>query len=78
MKETILKVLNEVIGKGIGGIILRIVIAILLLFTGSSTDVGDAIAVAIDKERAIAAAVELINETPKAEIVEAVKENPIE
>jgi hypothetical protein len=54
--------------------IVRILIASLSLYTGSATSIGDAVGLALDKDRSIAAAVVLINETPKAEIIEAVKE----
>lgn len=65
--------LSELIGTSIAGVILRLVIVGLSLWTGSSTNVGDAVGVALDKDRSIAAAVELINETPKAEVREAVE-----
>lgn len=73
MKDAIKKFVQEVLGKSIGGFALRVVIAVLMLVTGASTDVGDAVGVALDKDRSIAAAVQLINETPKTEIVEAVE-----
>lgn len=71
--ETIQKYLGEFVGTTIAGIVLRLVIAGLALYTGSATNVGDAIGQALDKDRSIAAAVELINETPVPVIAEAIK-----
>jgi len=78
MKETILKVLQDIIGKGLGGFILRLVIALIMLATGAATDFGDALGVALNKDRSIAAAVELINDTPTPEIVKAVAEEKVD
>lgn len=74
MKDWFLKTFGELIGTSIAGVLLRVVIALLGLWTGSSTTIGDAAGVAFNKDRAIASAVVLINETPRPEIVEAVKE----
>lgn len=73
MKQAILNTLQDIIGKGLGGLILRAVIALILLATGAATDFGDALGVALNKDRSLVAAVELINQTPSAEIVKAVK-----
>lgn len=74
----IAKLFNGLTGKIIGTSIIsfavRIVIAAVCLYTGAATDFGDAVGQALDKDRSIAAAVELINETPKDEIIEAVEE----
>lgn len=72
MKDMIKKFVQEVIGKSIGGFALRAVIALIMLLTGASTDIGDAVGIAVNKDRSIAAAVELINDTPRQDIVEAV------
>jgi hypothetical protein len=65
--------LGKLIGTSITSFVVRILIALIALYTGSATDIGDAVGQALDKDRSIAAAVELINETPKAEIREAVE-----
>lgn len=44
------------------------------LLTGSSTPVGDAVGIVTSKERSLAVAAELVNETPKPEIVDAVRQ----
>jgi hypothetical protein len=74
LKEFITDNIGKLIGTSITSFVVRILIALIALYTGSATDIGDAVGQALDKDRSIAAAVELINETPKAEIVEAVKE----
>ncbi len=53
---------------------LSVFIAILGFFSGATTDIGESLQIALDKDKALAQAVEILNETPKAEIVEAVKE----
>jgi hypothetical protein len=65
---------GKLIGTSITSFVVRILIACIALYTGSATDLGDAVGQALDKDRSIAVAVELINDTPKSEIVEAVKE----
>lgn len=72
IKDFFVKNFSKVIGTTVTSFVVRIVIALLALYTGSATDVGDAIGQALDKERSIAAAVELINETPP-EVVKAVE-----
>lgn len=70
IKEFISEHIGKVVGTTIASFVVRIVIGILMLYTGSATDFGDAVGIAIDKDRSIAAAVELIQETPSAEINE--------
>lgn len=74
IKEIISSAFGKAVGTTLAGFVARVVIALLALYTGSATDVGDAVGQALDKERSIAAAVELINETPKSEIIQAVNE----
>lgn len=57
--------------------ILSLFIAVLGLFTGMS-DVGEAIQVAIDPDKAIVQATEILNDTPPAEIKEALEAEGIE
>lgn len=64
--------MQSIIGK-FAKYILAVFIAILLFASGAVTDYGQLVAYAIAPEKALARAVELINATPKAEIVEAVK-----
>lgn len=68
---------GKVVGTTVTSFVVRILIAIIALYTGSATDIGDAVGQALDKDRSIASAVELINETVKTEgeaaLVEAVK-----
>lgn len=72
--DKIKEFIAKIIGTSITSIITRIVIAGLSLYAGSATDFGDAVGQVLDKDRSIAAAVELINETPQPEIVKAVVE----
>ena len=65
--------IGKLIGTSVTSFVVRILIALIALYTGSATDIGDAVGQALDKDRSIAAAVELINETPKAEVAAAVK-----
>lgn len=65
MKELITKYMKYILG---------VIIAILLVASGSVTDYGQAIGYAIAPDKAIARAVELINSTPKVEVIEAVAE----
>jgi hypothetical protein len=67
---------GRIVGTTITSFVVRIVIALLALYTGSATDVGDAIGLALDKQRSIATAAQLINETPEAEIVKAIEAAP--
>lgn len=73
IKAFISEHIGKLIGTSITSFVVRIVIAALALYTGSATDVGDAVGLALDKDRSIAAAEKLINETPDAEIAAAVK-----
>lgn len=57
-----------------GKYILMVVIALLSFLGGSVTDVGQAVQIALDKDKALAQAVEIINETPAAEIKKVVEE----
>lgn len=74
MPTFITKFLAEVIGASLQAFILRVVVAGLLLWTGSSTTIGDSIGVILDKDHQLAKAVELINTTPKPEVTAAVVE----
>jgi len=51
---------------------LMIALALIGFFTGSTSNVGDAVKKAFDKEGAIKTCAELINETPMSEINAAV------
>lgn len=55
-----------------GKYILMVVIAALSFLSGSVTDIGQTVQIAIDKDKAIAQAVTIINETPAPEIKAAV------
>lgn len=70
--DALKKYFGTVVGTTVASFFVRIVVALLGLYVGSVTDLGDAVGQALDKERSIAAAVELIKETPRAEILEAV------
>lgn len=72
LKDFLFNRLQKIIGSSIESFAFRIVIGLFSLWVGSATDVGDAVGVALDKDRSIAAAVELINETPP-EVIEAVE-----
>jgi hypothetical protein len=80
--KTILKFISDHTGKIVGttlaSFLVRIVIALLAFYTGAATDAGDAFGIAVDKQRSIATAVELINETPREEVAEAVEEEKAE
>lgn len=52
--------------------IMSLVIAVMSFFTGMS-DVGESVQIALDKDKAIAQAAEIISETPTAEIKKAVE-----
>lgn len=56
-----------------GKYFLMVVVAALSFASGSTTDIGQALQIALDKEAALAQAAAIINETPKQEIVDAVK-----
>ena len=78
MKDKIVKFLVEMFGASLQAFILRVVVAGLLLWTGSATSVGDAIAVVLDKDRELVKAVELINATPAPELKAVVVESAVE
>ena len=71
--DKIKKYLAEFVGTTVSGVILRLVLAGLALYTGSSTNVGDAVGQAVDKDRSIVACTTLINETPQPVIEKAVE-----
>lgn len=78
MNEIVKKILNATVGTSVVSFVARVVIALLMLYTGAATSVGDAVGIAVDKDRSIAAAVVLINETPGQEIDKAlVKEEVV-
>lgn len=56
-----------------GKYILMVVIALLSFLSGSVTDIGQAVQIAIDKDKAIVQAAEIINQTPDAQIKAAVE-----
>lgn len=56
-----------------GKYILMVVIAALSFLSGSVTDIGQAVQIAIDKDKAITQAVEIINETPEHQLKAAVE-----
>lgn len=56
-----------------GKYILMVVIAALSFLSGSVTDIGKAVQIAIDKDKAIAQAVQIINETPDEQIKTAIE-----
>lgn len=57
-----------------GKYVLAVVIAVILFVSGSVTDIGQLLGYAIDPQKAVARAVEIVNTTPKDELIEAVKE----
>lgn len=70
-KKTMDKV-KQIIGS-FGKYILMGIIALLSFGSGSVTDLGQAFQIAFDKDKALAQAAVIINETPKEEIVQAVQ-----
>ncbi len=58
--------------KTFGKYILMVIIAGLSFLSGSVTDVGQAVQIAIDKDKAVQQAVTIINETPVTQIKSAV------
>jgi len=58
--------------QNFGKYILMVVIALLSFLSGSVTDIGQAVQIAINKDKAITQAVEIINDTPEAQIKAAV------
>lgn len=64
--------MQSIIGKYVK-YIFAVFIAILLFASGAVTDLGQLAGYALSPEKAIARAVELINETPKEVVIEAVK-----
>lgn len=61
--------------------LLMVIVALLSAVGGiastTKTDTGKSISMAIDEKAAISGCVEIISETPKSEIVEAIKAEPI-
>lgn len=53
--------------------ILSVFIAVLSFISGSTTDIGQSVAIALDKDKAVAQAAQIINATPLAEIKQAIK-----
>lgn len=74
MKEFLIKTFGVTFGSTVVSFAARIMIALLMLYTGSATSFGDALGIALNRERAIASAATLINETPKKEITKALVE----
>lgn len=58
--------------QNFGKYILMVVIAVLSFLSGSVTDIGQVVQIAIDKDKAIVQAVEIINDTPEPQIKAAV------
>lgn len=56
-----------------GKYILMAIIALISFLSGSVTDPGQAVQILLDKDTAIKQAIEIIQETPAAEIKEAMK-----
>ena len=53
--------------------ILSVFIAVLGFLSGATTDIGQSIAIALDKDKAVAQAAQIINATPPAEIKKAIE-----
>ena len=51
-----------------GKYFLMVVISALSFLGGSTTDSGQAVQIALDKDKAIAQAIEIIQDTPRAEV----------
>lgn len=58
-----------------GRYLVMVVIAVVGFLSGSITDVGQAVQVALDKDRAIVQAAEILNETSTAEVNKALAED---
>ena len=74
MKDTILKFLGDYFGRTLAGAALRIIIAFIVFASGGWSDPGQAISIALDKQKALAQAAVLINESTSKEVIDAVKE----
>lgn len=72
------KYFTLLVGSSAASFGVRVVLALVALYTGSATDVGDAVGQALDKDRSIATCAALINETPVPAIEEAVKSETAE
>lgn len=59
--------------QNFGKYILMVIIAVLSFLSGSVTDIGQAVQIAIDKDKAIVQAAEIINQTPDEQIKAAVE-----
>ncbi len=68
--------MDKIIQK-FGRFILGAVIALLGFLGGSVTDIGQLFQIAVDKDKALAQAAIIINETPKEEIIQAVQEEGV-
>jgi len=53
--------------------ILSVFIAVLSFISGSTTDIGQSVAIALDKDKAVAQAAQIINATPAADIKKAIE-----
>lgn len=71
--DQVKKYLGVIVGTSAASFGFRIVLALFALYTGSATDLGDAVGQALDKDRSIVACTNLINETPVPVIQDAVK-----
>lgn len=59
--------------QNFGKYILMVIIAVLSFLSGSVTDIGQAVQIAIDKDKAIVQAATIINQTPDEQIKAAVE-----
>ena len=59
--------------QNFGKYILMVIIAVLSFLSGSVTDIGQAVQIAIDKDKAIVQAATIINQTPEAQLKAAVQ-----
>lgn len=65
--------IGKIVGTTITSFAVRIFIGLAALYAGSATSAGDAIGIALDKDRSVATCAELINDTPQEQIVEAIE-----
>ena len=56
-----------------GKYILMVIIALLSFLSGSVTDIGQAVQIAIDKDKAIVQAATIINQTPEEQLKAAIQ-----
>ncbi len=64
--------IKAILGK-FKGPVFAVFVALLSFLSGATTDIGQALQIALDPQKALAQSALLINETPKTDIVEAVK-----